>query len=79
LKQHSQKEKSLILYTMARIVGVGQTTLGRFFKSAGSLLKEALESAMADASIDLRMLDGLIAVPSLSVCSPLFIKRLFFS
>ena len=54
-------------YNMAvRIYGCGTTKLGKLNKSATSLMQSALQSALADATLDLSDLDGLVAVPSLS-------------
>ena len=51
---------------MACIAGHGMTRLGKLGLSATSLMQRALEAALANASIDLQELDGLVAVPSLS-------------
>jgi len=55
----------------ARIVGTGLTALGKRAGSrpgatASELMQEALQGALGQASLRLRDLDGLIAVPSLS-------------
>lgn len=52
--------------TKSRILGVGMTPLGKSGLSASKLMQQALESALGDAGVSLRQLDGLIAVPSLS-------------
>ena len=51
---------------MSRIIGVGQTSLGKLNQTASSLMKSSLFLALSDAGINLKKLDGLIAVPSLS-------------
>jgi acetyl-CoA acetyltransferase len=51
---------------MACIAGYGRTRLGKLGVSATTLMQQALESALSRASLRLRDLDGLIAVPSLS-------------
>ncbi|RNF08688.1 putative 3-ketoacyl-CoA thiolase [Trypanosoma rangeli] len=57
---------------VVRIVGVGQTPLGRLGKSASVLAVEALRAALRDANMEMRDLDGLVAVPSLA--SPQFMQ-----
>ena len=49
-----------------RIVGHGMTALGKLGKSATALMQEALEKALGSSGLQLRHLDGLVAVPSLS-------------
>ena len=49
-----------------RIVGTGATALGRMNMSADALMQEALERSLASSGFELRQLDGLVAVPSLS-------------
>ena len=50
-----------------RIIGTGLTSLTRRTGStATELMQEALQRALANARIELRQLDGLIAVPALS-------------
>lgn len=51
---------------MACIAGYGRTPLGKLGMSATELMKQSLESALSSASLCLKDLDGLIAVPSLS-------------
>lgn len=50
----------------ARIIGHGMTALGKLGRTASELMQEALEKALASSGMQLRDLDGLIAVPSLS-------------
>ncbi|EKF37363.1 3-ketoacyl-CoA thiolase, putative [Trypanosoma cruzi marinkellei] len=57
---------------VVRIVGVGRTAVGRLGKSASVLAVEALRMALRDANLEMRELDGLVAVPSLA--SPQFMQ-----
>lgn len=52
----------------ARIVGTGLTSLGRRSRptTATDMMQEALQTSLGQASLRLKDLDGLIAVPSLS-------------
>jgi len=49
-----------------RIVGYGMTPLGKLRQPASVLMQSALEKALASSGLQLKDLDGLIAVPSLS-------------
>uniref|UniRef100_A0A7S3LML6 Thiolase C-terminal domain-containing protein n=1 Tax=Aplanochytrium stocchinoi TaxID=215587 RepID=A0A7S3LML6_9STRA len=49
-----------------RIVGTGMTRLGKRSLTATELMQEALEKALQSCRLELRDLDGLVAVPSLS-------------
>ena len=49
-----------------RIVGHGMTPLGKLGHSSSELMRRALERALVSAGLQLRDLDGLIAVPSLA-------------
>ena len=49
-----------------RLVGTGVTRLGKRGMTATELMQEALEKALRSSKIELKDLDGLIAVPSLS-------------
>lgn len=51
---------------MARIMGFGMTALGKLGRPATSLMQEALERALASSGLQLKDLDGLVTVPSLS-------------
>ncbi len=57
----------------ARIVGVGMTPVGKLGQKPTKLMRSALETALGDAGMTLRQLDGLVAIPSLAephfVCS----------
>ncbi|RNF26190.1 putative 3-ketoacyl-CoA thiolase [Trypanosoma conorhini] len=57
---------------VVRIVGVGRTPVGRLGKSTSALAVEALRAALADANLEMRELDGLVAIPSLA--SPQFMQ-----
>ncbi|ESL08569.1 nonspecific lipid-transfer protein [Trypanosoma rangeli SC58] len=57
---------------VVRIVGVGRTPLGRLGKSAFVLAVEALRAALRNANLEIRDLDGLVAIPSLA--SPQFMQ-----
>ena len=50
----------------ARIIGTGITPLGRLGKTASDLMEDALKLSLKSADIDLKELDALIAIPSLS-------------
>lgn len=52
----------------ARVIGVGQTALGKLGLPASALMRSALLGAVADAGLgdQLSSLDGLVAMPSLS-------------
>lgn len=50
----------------AHILGCGITKLGKLNQSASQLTIQALETALGNAGVKLKQLDGLIAVPSLS-------------
>lgn len=49
-----------------RIVGVGATKLGRLGQNSAQLAIHAINTALEDAGMEQRHLDGLVAVPSLS-------------
>lgn len=50
----------------ARIIGTGQTHMGKLGKTASELMQAALKAALIDASIPLSSVDGLVAMPSFS-------------
>mmetsp|Transcript_24429 Transcript_24429/g.36250 ORF Transcript_24429/g.36250 Transcript_24429/m.36250 type:complete len:409 (-) Transcript_24429:186-1412(-) len=50
----------------AVILGTGMTAIGKLNKSAITLMQEAVEAALSSAKLELRQIDGLVAVPSLS-------------
>ncbi|CAK9043159.1 Uncharacterized protein MTH_793 [Durusdinium trenchii] len=49
-----------------RIVGYGMTALGKLGRSASELMREALQKSLRSAGLQMKDLDGLVAVPSLS-------------
>ncbi|CAL1146217.1 unnamed protein product [Cladocopium goreaui] len=49
-----------------RIVGYGMTALGKLNRSATQLMQEALTKSLQSAGLQMKDLDGLVAVPSLS-------------
>ncbi|CAJ1420588.1 unnamed protein product [Effrenium voratum] len=49
-----------------RIVGYGMTALGKLRRSATELMQEALQKALQSTGLQMKDLDGLVAVPSLS-------------
>ncbi len=52
--------------TKSRILGVGMTRLGKSGLSASELMQKALELALSNAGVNMKQIDGLIAVPSLA-------------
>lgn len=51
---------------LVQIIGIGLTPLGKFSVTPSSLMKNALERALANAGLSLCQIQGLVAVPSLS-------------
>jgi acetyl-CoA acetyltransferase len=49
-----------------RITGTGMTALGRLNRSVEDLCKEAVHKALADAKLNLKDLDGIVALPALA-------------
>jgi hypothetical protein len=50
----------------SHLLGCGMTKLGKLNKSASILMQEACETALANAGVRLKQLDGLIAIPALA-------------
>ena len=63
--------------TRAHVLGTGMTKLGKLGRTSFDLTKEAFESALADAGVTAKSVDGVIAVPSLS--DPRFMHGHFFA
>jgi len=59
------------------IIGTGMTALGKSGKTASELVCQALERALAKASVRLKQLEGIVAVPSLS--EPRFMEAHFLA
>lgn len=59
----------------AHILGCGMTKLGKLNRPVHALMIEAVETALANAGVRLKQLDGLIAVPALS--DPRFMQAHF--
>ena len=61
----------------ATLVGTGVTPVGKFTMRPTTLMRRALELALAQARIALRQVDGLIAIPSLA--DPHFMEAHYFA
>lgn len=71
------RSKSSSLPRTVRIAGWGATGLGKFGRLPCDLVQEALGNALADAGLELRALDGLVACPSLA--DPHFMEAHFLA